>query len=125
MDIANAAKPRRPKKLVKDSAATKRWMAYVRSRRSTRKTKSPARKRRTTGRRPGRPRKTSAKTPKRRPRKTSPKKPDKPHTMGALRRLWRKKYPWPKNLPREDGLREALFRMSRAELENDLWPKKR
>ena len=78
--VANAAKPRRPKKLVKGSAATKRWCTYMRSKRRTRKTKSPARKRRTTGRKPGRPRKVSRKTPKRRPRKTSPKTPKKgPH----------------------------------------------
>ena len=75
MVIANAAKPRRPKKLVKGSAATKRWCAYMRSKRRARKAKSPVRKRRTTGRKPGSPRKTSPKTPKRKPRKTSPKTP--------------------------------------------------
>ena len=67
MDIANAAKPRRPKKLTKGSAATKRWMAYVRSHRHLKKAKSPAPKRRTTGRKSDHPRKTSPKTPKRKP----------------------------------------------------------
>ncbi len=55
---------KRPKKLVKGSAAAKRWMAHVRShRRVSRKAKSPARKNRkksTKGKR------TAHKTPKRR-----------------------------------------------------------
>ena len=77
---------RRPKKLVKGSAAAKRWMAHVRShRRVTKRKKSPARKRtrkhhKSPGRprRVGRPRKTHTKTPRRKThRKKSSKKSSK------------------------------------------------
>jgi len=66
---------KRPKKLVKGSAATKRYMAHLRSMRKTRgkRTKSPARKRS----RKASPKKSrkSVKTPARkRSRKMSPKK---------------------------------------------------
>ena len=76
---------KRPKKLVKGSAAAKRWMAHVRSHRKSvkRKAKSPARKHsRKHHKSPARHhRKRSAKTPKRkpgRPRKVGrPKKSSK------------------------------------------------
>ena len=62
---------KRPKKLVKGSAAAKRWMAYVRSQKKGAKrssAKTPVRKtagkrsvKKTTKKGPGRPRKTSGK----------------------------------------------------------------
>ena len=76
--------PKRPRKLVKGSAATKRWMAHLRSLRkgAGKKAKTPARRSRKTparrGRKPG-PKKGSkkAKTPARRGRKPGPKKGSK------------------------------------------------
>jgi len=62
---------KRPKKLVKGSAATKRWMAHLRSmRKSAKKAQTPARGRKSSrrGRKPG-PKK-GRKTPARRSRKT-------------------------------------------------------
>ena len=57
---------KRPKKLVKGSAATKRWMAHLRSMRkgAGKKAKTPARRSRKT------PARRSRKTPARRSRKT-------------------------------------------------------
>ena len=66
---------RRPKKLVKGSAATKRWMAHLRSmRKSTKKAQTPARGRKSSrrGRKPG-PKK-GRKTPARRSGKTPARK---------------------------------------------------
>lgn len=75
-----AAAPRRPRVLKKGSAATKRWMAHLRSlRKSSKKAASPKRGRKTParrGRKPG-PKKGSrkaAKTPMRRGRKPASKK---------------------------------------------------
>lgn len=77
---------KRPKKLVKGSAAAKRWMAYVRSgkkgKRSTAKT--PVRKtagkrsvKKSTKKRVGRPRKTSGKKPVKKSTKKGPGRPRK------------------------------------------------
>ena len=68
-EVAEAKKGgmRRPKKLVKGSAATKRWMAHLRAMRKTsRKAKTPARRSRKTPARRGRKAsRKSSKTPKR------------------------------------------------------------
>lgn len=69
----------RPKKLVKGSAATKRWMAHLRSmKKSSKKAKTPARKVRKVSRKSSKKAKTPArkarKTPARRGRKPGPKK---------------------------------------------------
>ena len=74
---------KRPKKLVKGSAAAKRWMAHVRAHKKSKRVSSPKRKvsRKSPARKAGRPRRVgrprksvkAAKTPKRRVRKTSRK----------------------------------------------------
>ena len=82
---------KRPKKLVKGSAATKRWMAHLRSMRKTRakKSKTPMRKRS----RKASPKKSrkAAKTPARkRSRKSSPRKGRKPGPKKGSRKGSRK-----------------------------------
>ena len=77
-EVAEAKKGgmRRPKKLVKGSAATKRWMAHLRSmRKSSKKAKTPARRGRKASRK-GRKAssKKARKTPARRSRKTPARK---------------------------------------------------
>ena len=66
---------KRPKKLVKGSAATKRYMAHLRSMRKTRgkRTKTPARKR-SRKMSPKKGRKSPARKGSRKGRKSSPKK---------------------------------------------------
>ena len=79
MGYAKKAGMSRPKKLVKGSAATKRWMAHLRSmKKSSKKAKTPARKVRKVSRKSSKKAKTPArkarKTPARRGRKPGPKK---------------------------------------------------
>lgn len=86
---------KRPKKLVKGSAAAKRWMAHVRAHKKSRRVSSPKRKasHKSPARKVGRPRKAgrprkstkSAKTPKRRTKKTS-RKTTKKRSNGKARK---------------------------------------
>lgn len=81
---------RRPKKLVKGSAATKRWMAHLRSmRKSSKKAKTPARGRKAS--RKGRKASSKArKTPARRSRKTPARKVSRKGRKTPARKTSRK-----------------------------------